>query len=138
MQIQYIRSGRRAARDKGTIRSKNILTVKSENKNEDKPKPDDNCRRQTRRNRAKPGREFLKGLTTGTVAISALGVRRSSSGDPSKTRGATNTTTVVPFAVSVRTVVSTLGGKVINIEGDPGHPVAKALCAAEGAAACRW
>ena len=54
-------------------------------------------------------RQFLKGLTTGTVAIGAL----SQSGcgpaiPPLKTRGATETTTVCPFCgVGCGQVVST-------------------------------
>ena len=81
-------------------------------------------------------RDFLKGLTTGTVAIGAL----SQSGcapaiPPLKTRGATNTTTVCPFCgVGCGQVVSTLSGKVINIEGDPGHPISEGTLCSKGAA----
>ena len=93
-------------------------------------------RRQTRRQPRPTRREFLKGLTTGTVAIGAL----SQSGcapaiPPLKTRGATNTTTVCPFCgVGCGQVVSTLGGKVINIEGDPGHPISEGTLCSKGAA----
>src|SRR5512132_2909115 len=72
-------------------------------------------------------REFLKGLTTGTVAIGAL----TQSGcapaiPPIKTRGATATTTVCPFCgVGCGQVVSSKNGAVINIEGDPAHPVSE-------------
>ena len=81
-------------------------------------------------------RQFLKGLTTGTVAIGAL----SESGcppaiPPIKTRGATNTTTVCPFCgVGCGQVVSTKSGKVINIEGGPGHPVSEGTLCSKGAA----
>jgi anaerobic selenocysteine-containing dehydrogenase len=81
-------------------------------------------------------RQFLKGLTTGAVAIGAL----SESGcapaiPPLKTRGATNTTTVCPFCgVGCGQVVSTKGGKVINIEGDPGHPISEGTLCSKGAA----
>src|SRR6516164_11346489 len=76
-------------------------------------------------------RQFLKGLTTGAVAIGAL--TESGCGPaipPLKTRGATNTTTVCPLCgVGCGQVVSTKGGKVINIEGDPGHPISEGtLC----------
>ena len=80
-------------------------------------------------------RQFLKGLTTGTVAIGAL----SQSGcgpaiPPLKTRGATETTTVCPFCgVGCGQVVSTRGGKVINIEGDPGHPISEGTLCSKGA-----
>ena len=82
-------------------------------------------------------RQFLKGLTTGTVAIGAL----SQSGcgptiPPLKTRGAINTTTVCPFCgVGCGQVVSTLSGKVINIEGDPGHPISEGTLCSKGASA---
>ena len=82
-------------------------------------------------------RQFLKGLTTGTVAIGAL----SQSGcgpavPPLKTRGATATTTVCPFCgVGCGQVVSTRSGNVINIEGDPGHPISEGTLCSKGAAA---
>jgi anaerobic selenocysteine-containing dehydrogenase len=82
-------------------------------------------------------REFLKGLTTGTVALGAL----TQSGcvpaiPPLKTSGATNTTTVCPFCgVGCGQVVSTKSGKVINIEGDPGHPISEGTLCSKGASA---
>jgi anaerobic selenocysteine-containing dehydrogenase len=82
-------------------------------------------------------RQFLKGLTTGTVAIGAL----TQSGcapaiPPLKTRGATETTTVCPFCgVGCGQVVSTRSGQVINIEGDPGHPISEGTLCSKGAAA---
>ena len=81
-------------------------------------------------------RQFLKGLTTGTVAIGAL----TQSGcapaiPPLKTRGATNTTTVCPFCgVGCGQVVSTRAGKVIHIEGDPDHPISEGTLCSKGAA----
>src|SRR5262247_1902253 len=80
-------------------------------------------------------RQFLKGLTTGTVAIGAL----TQSGcapaiPPLKTRGATATTTVCPFCgVGCGQVVSTRSGKVINIEGDPTHPISEGTLCSKGA-----
>jgi anaerobic selenocysteine-containing dehydrogenase len=80
-------------------------------------------------------RQFLKGLTTGTVAIGALS--QSVCGPaipPIKTRGATNTTTVCPFCgVGCGQVVSSKGGKVIHIEGDPGHPISEGTLCSKGA-----
>jgi len=80
-------------------------------------------------------RQFLKGLTTGTVAIGAL--TQAGCGPaipPIKTRGATATTTVCPFCgVGCGQVVSTKGGKVINIEGDPGHPISEGTLCSKGA-----
>jgi anaerobic selenocysteine-containing dehydrogenase len=81
-------------------------------------------------------RQFLKGLTTGTVAIGAL----TQSGcapaiPPLKTRGATATTTVCPFCgVGCGQVVSSRGGKVIHIEGDPDHPISEGTLCSKGAA----
>ena len=82
-------------------------------------------------------RQFLKGLTTGTVAIGAL--TQSGCGPaipPLKTRGATETTTVCPFCgVGCGQVVSTRNDKVINIEGDPGHPISEGTLCSKGASA---
>jgi len=106
-------------------------------KHEDELRPEDDC---DANNSAAPRptrRQFLKGLTTGTVAIGAL----SQSGcgpaiPPLKTRGATATTTVCPFCgVGCGQVVSTLAGKVINIEGDPGHPISEGTLCSKGASA---
>jgi anaerobic selenocysteine-containing dehydrogenase len=80
-------------------------------------------------------RRFLKGLTTGPVAIGAL----TQSGcapavPPLKTRGATNTNTVCPFCgVGCDQVVSVRDGKVIHIEADPGHPITEATLCSKGA-----
>jgi anaerobic selenocysteine-containing dehydrogenase len=106
------------------------------NKNNDEPKRDD---RDEAANGAPPRpsrREFLKGLTTGTVAIGALSQAGCAPAiPPLKTRGATNTTTVCPFCgVGCGQVVSTLSGKVINIEGDPGHPISEGTLCSKGAA----
>jgi len=54
---------------------------------------------------------------------------------PLKTRGATNTSTVCPFCgVGCGQVVSTRGGKVIHIEGDPQHPISEGTLCSKGAA----
>ena len=82
-------------------------------------------------------RQFLKGLTAGTVTIGAL----TQSGcapaiPPLKTRGATHTTTVCPFCgVGCGQVVSTRNEKVIHIEGDPGHPISEGTLCSKGASA---
>jgi anaerobic selenocysteine-containing dehydrogenase len=82
-------------------------------------------------------RQLLKGLTTGTVAIGALSQAGCSPAiPPPKTRGATDTTTVCPFCgVGCGQVVSTRNGKVINIEGDAGHPISEGTLCSKGAAA---
>lgn len=82
-------------------------------------------------------RQFLKGLTAGPVAIAA--VAQAGCGPaipPLKTRGATATTTVCPFCgVGCGQVVSTRSGEVINIEGDPGHPISEGTLCSKGASA---
>jgi anaerobic selenocysteine-containing dehydrogenase len=81
-------------------------------------------------------RQFLKGLTTGAVAIGALTQAGCAPAiPPLKTRGATATTTVCPFCgVGCGQVVSTRAGKVIHIEGDPGHPISEGTLCSKGAA----
>ena len=82
-------------------------------------------------------RLFLKGLTTSPVAIAAAA--QTGCGPavaPIKTRGATDTTTVCPFCgVGCGQVVSTRNGQVINIEGDPGHPISEGTLCSKGASA---
>ena len=82
-------------------------------------------------------RQFLGGLTTGAVAATAL--TQAACGPvipPLKTRGATPTTTVCPFCgVGCGQVVSTQDGKIVNIEGDPAHPVSEGTLCSKGAAA---
>ena len=82
-------------------------------------------------------RQFLKALTTGTAAIGA--VSQAGCGPaipPLKTHGATETTTICPFCgVGCSQVVSTRSGAVINIEGDPGHPISEGTLCSKGAAA---
>jgi formate dehydrogenase major subunit len=106
------------------------------NETEDEPRRDDNDDEANVTPPKPTRRQFLKGLTTGTVAIGAL----TQSGcapaiPPLKTRGATNTTTVCPFCgVGCGQVVSTRAGKVIHIEGDPGHPISEGTLCSKGAA----
>jgi formate dehydrogenase major subunit len=81
-------------------------------------------------------RQFLGSLTTGTVAAGALSQAGCAPAvPPLKTLGATPTTTVCPFCgVGCGQVVSTRDGKVINIEGDPSHPVSEGTLCSKGAA----
>src|SRR5512132_1485990 len=88
-------------------------------KHEDEGRTDDNDGALSAAAPRSTRRQFLKGLTTGTVAIGAL----SQSGcapaiPPLKTRGATETTAVCPFCgVGCGQVVSSCDGVVINVEG---------------------
>ena len=81
-------------------------------------------------------RQFLGGLTTGAVAVGA--VSQAGCGPavpPLKTRAATPTTTVCPFCgVGCGQVVSTQQGTVLNIEGDPNHPISEGTLCSKGAA----
>ncbi len=80
-------------------------------------------------------RQFLKGVTTGAAAIGVLSETGCAPAGPTlKTKGATETTTVCPFCgVGCGQVVSTRGGHVINIEGDPKHPVSEGTLCSKGA-----
>ena len=104
---------------------------------EDEKRPDDNDGAANPVSLKSTRRQFLKGLTTGTVAIGAL----TQSGcapaiPPLKTRGATETRTVCPFCgVGCGQVVATREGKVINIEGDPAHPISEGTLCSKGASA---
>ena len=82
-------------------------------------------------------RQFIAGLTTSTVAIGAVSPSEAAPAvPPPKTRGAATTTTVCPFCgVGCGQVVSTRSGKVVNIEGDPGHPISEGTLCSKGAAA---
>jgi anaerobic selenocysteine-containing dehydrogenase len=82
-------------------------------------------------------RQFLKGLTTGAAAIGALSQTEgcAPSSPALKTAGATNTTTICPFCgVGCGQVVSTRDGRVMNIEGDPHHPISEGTLCSKGAA----
>ena len=82
-------------------------------------------------------RQFLGGLATGTVAAGALSQAGCGPAvPPLKTLGSTPTTTVCPFCgVGCGQVVSTKAGAVVNIEGDPGHPVSEGTLCSKGASA---
>src|ERR1043165_5373730 len=80
-------------------------------------------------------RQFLKGVTTGAAAIGALSESGCAPAARTlKTKGATETTTICPFCgVGCGQVVSTREGRVINIEGDPKHPVSEGTLCSKGA-----
>jgi formate dehydrogenase major subunit len=82
-------------------------------------------------------RQFLGGLATGGVGIGALSQAGCGPAvPPLKTLGSTPTTTVCPFCgVGCGQVVSTSQGTVINIEGDPAHPVSEGTLCSKGASA---
>jgi formate dehydrogenase major subunit len=77
-------------------------------------------------------------LTSGAAVIGGGAVSPAEAGSvipPPKTAGATTTTTVCPFCgVGCGQVVATRGGRVVNIEGDPAHPVSEGTLCSKGAA----
>jgi anaerobic selenocysteine-containing dehydrogenase len=83
-------------------------------------------------------RQFIARLTTGAAIVSGGTVAPAEAGPaipPPKTAGATITTTVCPFCgVGCGQVVASRGDRVVNIEGDPAHPVSEGTLCSKGAA----
>jgi formate dehydrogenase major subunit len=85
-------------------------------------------------------RQFLSGLgRAGAVGGATLGSATPAEAGvvpAPKTAGAKETTTVCPFCgVGCGQVVSVKDGKVVNIEGDPHHPINEGTLCSKGAAA---
>jgi len=82
-------------------------------------------------------RDFLK-LSSVTAAGTFLGGVTFLSGckaSPDKLKGARMSTTICPYCgVGCGLIVSTRNGKVINIEGDPDHPINQGSLCSKGAA----
>jgi len=85
-------------------------------------------------------RDFLKisGATTAGVALGSLGFDFSWAEDtkkyPLKIQYAKESTSICPYcAVGCGLIVSSKDGKVINIEGDPDHPINKGSLCSKGA-----
>jgi formate dehydrogenase major subunit len=79
------------------------------------------------------GAGVLGGMLAGTSPIAANAKAMPTRGV--KTAGATKTTTICPFcAVGCGLVVSSRDGKVINIEGDPEHPINEGSLCSKGMA----
>ena len=76
-------------------------------------------------------REFLQGgALAAALALSGGKAEAGVDSPEMRTKGLKSTTTICPFcAVGCGLLVHTKGGKVINIEGDPKHPINQgALC----------
>jgi formate dehydrogenase major subunit len=80
-------------------------------------------------------RTFIKGLGSGVAALGLSDVILTRSGwagtvPPPKTKGAQITTSICPYCgVGCGLIAQTKGGKLINVEGDPDHPINQgALC----------
>jgi formate dehydrogenase major subunit len=85
-------------------------------------------------------RTFIKGLGSGLAAWggSEAGLARPARADAlaaAKTKGAQVTTTICPFCgVGCGLIAQTRGGKLINVEGDPDHPINQGTVCSKGEA----
>lgn len=81
-------------------------------------------------------RQFLQGGALAAAGVAMTGTPGQANADAPVTRikGLTSSTTICPFcAVGCGLIVHTKAGKVINIEGDPQHPINQgALCSKGG------
>lgn len=77
-------------------------------------------------------REFLKlsGLSTAGAFLGGTSFLNGCKSMPNKLAGAKETTTICPYCgVGCGLIVSAKKGKVVNVEGDPDHPINKGgLC----------
>lgn len=82
-------------------------------------------------------RNFLKGsgLAAGTVALTGKTAKASVDVPTLRTKGLQTSTTVCPYcAVGCGMIVTTKNGKVVNIEGDPEHPINQGSLCSKGSA----
>jgi formate dehydrogenase major subunit len=86
-------------------------------------------------------RSFLKGLGAGVGSVSLLDLLTPNPGladttNPAKIKGAETTTSICPYcAVGCGLIAHTIGGKLINVEGDPDHPINQGALCSKGQAA---
>lgn len=86
-------------------------------------------------------RAFLKTICTSAAvgsAVSIFGLPKSAEARPKprlKTLESTETTTICPYCgVGCGLIVSARNGKIVNIEGDPDHPINEGSLCSKGAA----
>lgn len=82
-------------------------------------------------------RNFLKsgGIAAAGVAISAKPAKANVDTPELRTKGLKTTTTVCPYcAVGCGMIVQTKDGKIVNIEGDPQHPINNGSLCSKGSA----
>jgi formate dehydrogenase major subunit len=79
-------------------------------------------------------RQFLQGGVLAAAGTALAGKGEASVDAPElRTKGAATSTTICPYcAVGCGLVVSTKNGKVINIEGDPKHPINQGSLCSKG------
>jgi formate dehydrogenase major subunit len=82
-------------------------------------------------------RNFLKGggVAAGALAVTGKPARADLPGEELRTRGLQASTTICPYcAVGCGMIVHTENGKVVNIEGDPEHPINRGSLCSKGSA----
>ncbi len=82
-------------------------------------------------------RQFLKGggLAAGALALGAKPALADPDSPHLRTKGLQTTTTVCPYcSVGCGMIVHTRGGKIVNIEGDPEHPINRGSLCSKGSA----
>ena len=85
-------------------------------------------------------RTFLKGLGSGITAVGLSDVVLTRAGwagvvAPPKTKDSQVTTSICPFCgVGCGLIAQTKGGKLINVEGDPDHPINEGTLCSKGQA----
>lgn len=83
-------------------------------------------------------RDFLKisgtGIVGGMLGVAGLRAARAAEARALKTKGAVKTTTICPYcSVGCGMVVETVNGKIVNVEGDPDHPINQGSLCPKGA-----
>lgn len=82
-------------------------------------------------------RNFLKGtgMAAGTLALTGKPAQASVDSPVMRTKGLQSSTTICPYcAVGCGMIVHTKDGKVVNIEGDPEHPINQGSLCSKGSA----
>ncbi len=82
-------------------------------------------------------RDFLKlsGVTTAGAFLGGVSFLSGCKRVPDKLRGTTESTTICPYCgVGCGLIVSTRNGSVVNIEGDPDHPINRGSLCSKGSA----
>jgi formate dehydrogenase major subunit len=80
-------------------------------------------------------RQFLQGgaLAAAGVALSGKPGEASVDAPEMRTKGAKSSTTICPYcAVGCGLIVHTKGSKIVNIEGDPDHPINRGSLCSKG------
>lgn len=82
-------------------------------------------------------RNFLKGagLAAGSVALTGKPAKAATDDPGLRTKGLQTSTTVCPYcAVGCGMIVHSKDGKIVNIEGDPEHPINRGALCSKGSA----